>query len=95
MILLRKEGKRERTSHKKIGMFLLQVSPRSGRSCSGKKFVAFDARRNASAAVMWLDADDLREAPDMHIPGHGNLSRQGKNKFDGTSHHKIGVDQKI
>ena len=79
----------------KRGLFLIDESLCSGRSRGGKKFVAVDARSDASAAVVRLDSDDLREAADMHIAGHGNLSRQGKDKFDGTSRFKIGVDQKI
>jgi hypothetical protein len=95
MILLRKEGKREKPVSKKTGMFLVHGSLRSGRNCCGKKFVAVDARRDASAAVMRFDTYDLRETPDMHIASHGYLSRQRKDEFDGTSHLKIGVNQEI
>jgi hypothetical protein len=76
-------------------MFLLDASLGSGRKGGREKFVAVDARRNASAAVVRLDSNNLREAADIDIAGHGNLSWQGKNEFDGTSRLKIGVDQKI
>jgi hypothetical protein len=69
--------------------------PRSGRGRGGKKFVALNASRDAFAAVVWLDPYDLREATDVHIAGHGDLARQGENKFNGTSSFKIRVDQKI
>src|ERR1700730_17067043 len=76
-------------------MFLRSESLRSGRGRGRKKFVAIDARSDDSAAIMWFDPDDLREAADMHVAGQGNLSRQGKNEFDGPTRFKIGVDQKI
>jgi len=66
-----------------------------GRGRGGKKFVALNAGRDAFAAVVWLDPYDLREATNVHIAGHGDLARQGKNKFKGTSRFKIGIDQKI
>jgi hypothetical protein len=69
--------------------------PRSGRGRGRKKFVAVDASRDAPAAVVRLDPYDLREAADMDIAGHGDFSRQGKNKFDDSSRLKIGVDQKV
>jgi len=67
----------------------------SGRGRGGKKFVALNASRDAFAAVVWLDPYDLREAADVHIAGHGDLARQGENKFDSTFRFKICVNQKI
>ena len=44
---------------------------------------------------MRLDPNDFREAPDVNISGHGDLARQGKDKFDSRSRLEIDVNQKV
>ena len=80
---------------KEKGALSPEEQPRSGRGCGWEKFVALNASRDAFAAVVWLDPYDLREATDVNVAGHGDLARQGENKFDSAFRFKICVNQKI
>lgn len=64
-------------------------------NCRRQEFVPVDSGGNAAVAVARLDADNFSEASDVHIAGHSDFARKGKNEFDRCSGGKVTLDREI
>ena len=66
------------------------------KSGSGReKFVAVNAGRDTSTAIVRLNPDDLREAPDVNVTGQRDLTGQGEDEFDVRSRLEFSVNQEV
>jgi hypothetical protein len=68
----------------------------NGRSGRGrKKFVVLNASRDALESIVGLNANNLREATDVHIPGLRYLARERQHNFHRSAGCEIGGNREI